>query len=197
MKFVGKKSPSGFTLVELLVVLVILAVLAGMVIPLLGESAEQGRLAVTQANLQRMREVIVGAPQAPGYLADTGKLPRTIKDLFIVPADNLAYLPQNLQTWNPVAKRGWRGPYLLDPGTRFDFDLDMIPDPAIFDGWGNPILLQIPTASMTAAENERHLRLVSAGPNGILDTPQAPLMPTVASRVDDLVLFLQVSDVQP
>jgi type II secretory pathway pseudopilin PulG len=66
-------------------------------------------------------------------------------------------------------------------------------DPAVLDGWGNPIVLQVPqTPGTTEHDRTRHARLVSAGPNGVIDTDPGELMPN--ERGDDLVLFLWIAD---
>ncbi len=49
-----KKDRSGFTLVELLVVIAILAVLAALLMPMLSQARERGRIAVCQSNLKQL-----------------------------------------------------------------------------------------------------------------------------------------------
>jgi type II secretory pathway pseudopilin PulG len=86
---------------------------------------------------------------------------------------------------------------LTDPTNR-------IGDPTITDAWGRPIVIQEPTGdvsnlntltqgSLSPAEIElgrRHTRLVSAGRDGRIDTHPNVLMPTLAERGDDEILFL-------
>ena len=62
-------------------------------------------------------------------------------------------------------------------------------DPALADPWGNPVVLQMPTNVPDDDECWRFARLVSAGPDGILQTP-AETIPVRTNRGDDLVLFL-------
>lgn len=117
-------------------------------------------------------------------------------------------------TYNAVTRRGWNGPYLKHTGGRFlpsELHPSFTPidfpnryagegDPMILDGWGRPLVLQVPTGAFeTLTEPElriawRHARLVSAGPNGILETPPDVLMPALDVRGDDFVLFLSVPD---
>ena len=71
---------------------------------------------------------------------------------------------------------------------------------AMADAWGNPFVLQFPTNAWAETNRLRFARVVSAGPNGILETPLDGLagMDTnraSAARGDDLVLFLKRSDV--
>ena len=67
---------AGFTLVELLIVVIILALLAGVVVPQFGESSDDARLAALKANLAIMREAIsrykVEHPRWPGKLTSMG-----------------------------------------------------------------------------------------------------------------------------
>jgi prepilin-type N-terminal cleavage/methylation domain-containing protein len=66
-------------------------------------------------------------------------------------------------------------------------------DPTILDAWGRPIVLQEPstgTLYTPDATDKTYARLVSAGPNGIIDTPLTTRMPTQTERSDDIVIFL-------
>ena len=65
---------------EIVIVVAILAILAGFVVPLLYQYAAQGRDTAARASLVQVRDAIMGAPDKPGYLADTGQLPTTLKD---------------------------------------------------------------------------------------------------------------------
>ncbi|WP_254508035.1 type II secretion system protein [Anatilimnocola floriformis] len=115
---------------------------------------------------------------------------------------------------NMLSGRRWQGPYPLHSGSEYfvtDTDTSLttgtnftnrygvgdattcIGDPTIIDAWGNPIVIQEPdfnSNNITDEIDRQHTRLVSAGRNGIIDTPPDVLMPTVAQRVDDVVVFL-------
>lgn len=114
---------------------------------------------------------------------------------------------------NPATGIGWRGPYLqtgngryvVEPArgftTRYGDETGPIPntyplgpDPAPLDAWGNPIVIQEPQEDPSAQVIPDLLRLgtrlVSAGPNGIIDTPPGIWNPTQAERGDDIVLFI-------
>lgn len=108
-----------------------------------------------------------------------------------------------------LSGRSWQGPYVSHSGARYSvlaadgftslYGLDN--DPAVLDAWGRPIVLQLPTEVPTGLDpgddglvilrvQRLHARLVSAGPNGRIDTPPDLLMPLAVDRGDDVVLFL-------
>ena len=125
--------------------------------------------------------------------------------------------------YDRLARRGWRGPYVqnvrlventneallgrfpamvdrrcatdatfLERGF-YAADYGTTNDPAMADPWGNPIVLQMPTNAPSDGECWRYARLVSAGPDGILQTPGDDI-PVRTNRGDDLVLFLNRAD---
>lgn len=116
---------------------------------------------------------------------------------------------------NMLAGRRWQGPYVTHSGSEYfvtDSDADLaagtnytarygagdavtrVGDPTVIDAWGNPIVVQEPDADASGGAPTRqermHARLVSPGLNGIVDVPPDVLMPTLAERGDDLVLYL-------
>ncbi|MEM6505887.1 MAG: hypothetical protein AAF711_10515 [Planctomycetota bacterium] len=129
--------------------------------------------------------------------------------------------PTDVLEYDPVRRIGWRDAW-LSPITATPYGVDNSAnftasygdgdgrggasgdDLAPIDGWGNPIVIQLPdeTISGLAAEEEfqeqvRHVRLVSAGPNGVINTPSDELTPTASEKNDDLVLFLYREDPNP
>jgi len=90
------KSQSGFTLLELLVVLLIIGLLVGLVGPKLFSKVDQSKVQTAQAQVKLLRSTI------ETMRLDIGRLP--------TPAEGLALL--NLPPAKPIA--GWRGPYLDD-----------------------------------------------------------------------------------
>jgi hypothetical protein len=74
----------------------------------------------------------------------------------------------------------------------FTSDYGNAGDPSVPDGWGRPIILQIPTISGTL--DWQDARLVSAGLDGKIDTPLNVQSPSDSARNDDLLLFLLVTD---
>lgn len=113
-----------------------------------------------------------------------------------------------------LSGRRWEGPYVTHPGLEYyvtDTDSSLttgtnftnrygvgdittrVGDPTVTDAWGHPLVIQEPDADgngTTDAIERQHTRIVSAGRNGIIDTPPDVLMPSRNQRVDDLVVYL-------
>jgi hypothetical protein len=230
---------AAFVLLELLLVVAILAALAGLVAFAVGSLPAQAEITAADTSLRALRDAFLGGPDAPGYLADMRHVPGfrsvqvRVRDLL----DPSAY--PAFSRFDPLAARGWRGPYVrgaaavqntesaraglfpaagdrrkpddasfLERGFYADAEnswYGAAGDAAAADTWGNPIVLQIPPPEAFApgaseAERFRYARLVSAGPDGILETPRDRLAGrcddgTCAARGDDRVLFLNRADV--
>lgn len=194
-----KQSKSTLTLIELVVTILVLVALSSALVPLFGDAAEKSRSRVSEVSLYKIRDVIMGTAEKPGYLQDVGSLPSDLGDLFVAPS--------GVPTYDPVSKIGWRGPYLesFNAG-RYEVDNiygqagDFFPRSGFsnpIDGSPYPIVLQIPTG-LIPEQNLRNARLVSPGPNGVIDCPLGEVEPqdlSKAERVDDEVLFLRVFDV--
>ena len=102
-----KNNMAGFTLIEILLVVIIIATLSAMVLPRLAGRSEQARKAAASADVQ------VNVPTALKlYELDNGFFPTTEQGL-----DALLKQPST----NPVPKN-WNGPYLekkpIDPWNR-------------------------------------------------------------------------------
>jgi type II secretory pathway pseudopilin PulG len=189
-----RSSEAAVTLLELLVVLVVLIALAVLVIPqftdlrfgFAGDRKTAQQIA-TERTLNLVSEAILGGSGQKGLWLDLGNqdanLPQTIAELFVPRV--------GWPDFDPNTRRGWRGPYLLGSGARYGVTdaYGNADDPAVLDGWGQPVVIQLPDAD--------HIRVVSKGEDGVLDTPPAVNLPTLASCGDDVVFFLRVADARP
>jgi len=92
-KHVGGGSTSAFTLVELLLVLVILGILAGIVLPKFSGTSQRGRVVATQTQISAFKTAL------DAYDIDMGGFPRGKSGLL-----DLLQRPRNAQNWH--------GPYL-------------------------------------------------------------------------------------
>jgi type II secretory pathway pseudopilin PulG len=213
----------GFTLLELMVVLLILIALAGVVVPFVHGTVEQATCQATDATLAAVKEAIMGSPQGPGYFHDMGGHFPEYKDntgdhyhlhflfatsTFTSPKQGL--YPSELKDFKPSLGLGWRRPYLQGGGKLKDpssldasFDdlqyvhfkhTDFTEDVFVLDHyrWRNPIVLQVPNNCPNYGNGSWCARLVSAGPDGKLDTKIADA--GASNRGDDRVLFLRIPD---
>lgn len=189
---------TGLTLLELVAVMGILVALAAAMLPLLGSrriatitGEKTPEQIVTERTMQKARDVIMGTESRPGVWADLGQrpelFPRSIAEL--CSAAPPAYVPANLQSFKPVTRIGWRGPYFIDAPGR-----DALGRPTLLDAWGNVIEVQFPDEGVTGVDIDdlRYVRFVSPGGNRIIETH--PLLRMPIDRGDDVVLFLRTAD---
>ena len=107
---------AGFTLVELMLVVIIIGIMVAMVMPRMAGRTEQARIAAAKADIEANISMALDM-----YEADNGKYPNSIDALF----QNLEMAPN----WKgPYLKKKpidpWGNPYVYRyPGTRGDYDL--------------------------------------------------------------------------
>ncbi|MEM9882011.1 MAG: prepilin-type N-terminal cleavage/methylation domain-containing protein [Planctomycetota bacterium] len=114
--------------------------------------------------------------------------------------------------YDAVNRIGWRAAW-LDAGsaTAYENNADGFEaaygrddDPAPRDGWGNPVVIQLPGLFSATdppdppTEDELfNARLVSAGPNEVIDTPRIVITDADDADNDDIVLYLNRTDPFP
>lgn len=116
----------GFTLVELVLVLVILAVLASAALNMVDIQVDQTRFESTQNTLGQIERAVLGADYAraadgslvlSGFVADCGRLPYSLEELYVRPPS----LIPTFASGSPIGDQqvtlagGWNGPYLQLP----------------------------------------------------------------------------------
>jgi len=213
--------PRGFTFIELLLTLMIVSAVGMLVVPSLVHRGSSAQRETTIRSMEVIRQAIMSDYrddmfESLPYPRDTDRqMHPQLKYLFHNPAADLLASPtfQDLQAWShdPVTGRGWSGGYInqsatstrvyeVDPARGFttDYGKPIGPanehgDPTPVDAWGNPIVLQQPVESggIHSSTSTLFARLVSAGPDGILQTPLSVLEPTPAQIGDDLVVFME------
>ena len=112
----GRQASRGFTLVELLLVLVILALIGGLVLPGIIGKAEGAKVKVAASQVSRLSMAV------ESYYLDTGATPDNL--------DELVDESGNVAGWNgPYVKRSslkdpWGREYVYQyPGEHSDFDI--------------------------------------------------------------------------
>lgn len=111
---------NGFTLIEMMLVVVIIGILASVVVPRLAGRSEQARLSAVKADVQASIPLALDL-----FDTDTGRYPTTDEGL-----SALRVNPGSLDKWNgPYVKKEsrdpWGNPYVyIFPGTHnTDYDL--------------------------------------------------------------------------
>jgi prepilin-type N-terminal cleavage/methylation domain-containing protein len=123
-----RRDKTGFSLIEMIVAIAILAVLAGAMAPLALQTIDRSRADTTISRQKIIYRAILGDPLAPGsgFLSDIGRLPGAdLSELTLRGA-----LPIYLIQAGGVGM-GWRGPYLLE-------GVDIATGKPL-DGWGMPM----------------------------------------------------------
>ena len=115
----------GFTLLELVVVIAVMAVLSTVALRSLTGVASQSRFEATQRTLEQIHEAILGAAYdrqpdgtliSGGFVADVGRPPRTLDELINPPVGIPSFdVGRSATDTEVLVAGGWRGPYLRLP----------------------------------------------------------------------------------
>lgn len=102
----------GFTLVELLIVVIIIAVLAAIAIPKMANSQQRAKETSARQQLHILRDAV------SSFEADTGRWPATLSDLSATtaPAQGL----NGGGNLKPIDPNNWHGPYFVGPAVTSD-----------------------------------------------------------------------------
>lgn len=128
----------GFTLIEVLMVLFLVALLSAIAVPTFNTFGDGARETVTKQKLLDIKRAIVGDPRAvvqgqyvnPGFESHMGTAPTSLTVL----------TTQGAQvTYNPFTKKGWRGPYISSTATDWNKD-----------GWGTTIVIDGVARTLTS-----------------------------------------------
>lgn len=148
----------GFTAVELIVVIAVLALLAGVLVPTVNRELERSLRADAMADVHRL------AVAVDRYLTDVGRAPDRLRgepvDFLVTAGDEpdtgLLDLGRSVEVsdlfiQNADAVDGWAGPYLGEPQA---------------DPWGRRYLVHV----RGFREEGTRVWILCAGENGVIDT---------------------------
>jgi prepilin-type N-terminal cleavage/methylation domain-containing protein len=159
---------NGFTLIEVIIVIAILAIVAGAMAPLASRAIDSSRQDLTVKREQLIYQAIMGDPltSGSGFLSDIGRLPNAnLTELSLTGAlPAYAIQPSGIGA-------GWRGPYLLE-------GVDVSGHP--LDGWGTP--MDFVNGQIRSAGLDRDI-------NTAADNILYPANPITASNVNGRVIF--------
>jgi general secretion pathway protein G len=111
------KRQRGFTLVELLLVLVILALIAGMVLPGIIGKAESAKAKAASTSISRI------SMSVESFYLDTGNTPASLEELVNEPSGVTGWNGPYIR--NSLLKDPWGQPYQYRvPGDHGDFDIE-------------------------------------------------------------------------
>jgi type II secretory pathway pseudopilin PulG len=118
---------AGFSLVELVIIIVTLGILAVVAIPLFGDLVDSSRISATKSEMENLKRAIVGNPNVVsggelvdrGFEGDIGFPPSQLSDL--------VNKPGSLSVYNKITRLGWNGPYI--DGNNNDY---------LKDAWNSP-----------------------------------------------------------
>lgn len=112
----------GFTLIELVIIIVVLGILATVAIPKFGSLTENAKVNATKDEMLRIKRAIVGDSQIVsggeyvnrGFEGDVGHVPGLLLDL--------ATKPDSISAYDKFTRLGWNGPYIDSTGLEYSTD---------------------------------------------------------------------------
>ena len=116
------KNSNGFTLIELVIIIVVLGIVAAVAVPRMGSLTENSKISVTREEMRLIKEAIVGNPKLisggeyidRGFLGDVGYPPSSLVDL--------VKKPDSIPAYDKFSRTGWNGPYLDSTENKYLYD---------------------------------------------------------------------------
>ncbi len=114
-----KLGRDGFTLVELVIIIVALGILAAVAAPRFADMLEGSKVNATKKELTALKRAIVGNPEVVsagqyverGFEGDVGFAPSQLFDL--------AVKPDSIAVYDKLTRLGWNGPYIDSSGGNY------------------------------------------------------------------------------
>lgn len=178
-----KRRRTGFTLIELVVTIAILTLLAGILVPAVGNYMEKGKNGKVSAELRELVNAI------STYNVDTGAWPGAT-DITTLTTTNFQLTDIPCFYRNTFSKTGWNGPY-LNKGVMVSGAMTVAVAGAsgsagsgLLDPWGNAYSLY--TFANNYSGTAGGAVLLCRGPNGAVNTSAANIFAGTPSGDDIL-----------
>jgi general secretion pathway protein G len=105
------KMEKGFTMVELMAILIIIGLLAALVVTKVADKIDQARVTTTKANLKALHSAVTQ------FKMDTGRFPTEdegLKALIERPSDVITYAPGGYLETTEIPKDAWGRDYIYE-----------------------------------------------------------------------------------
>ena len=118
-KCIDRLGQAGFTLIELVIVIVAMGILAAFAIPKFADMTTSSKITATKDEMTLLKKAIIGNPAAVaggeyvdrGFEGDIGYAPSRLQDL--------AVRPESIPAYNKLTRIGWNGPYIDSSGSQY------------------------------------------------------------------------------
>jgi len=111
MEKTNKRARTGFTMVELMAVLIIIGLLATLVVTKVASKIDQARVTTTKANLKILHSAV------NQFKMDTGRFPTEEEGLMALieqPGDVVSYEPGGYLETTEIPKDGWKNDFIYE-----------------------------------------------------------------------------------